>query len=195
MRDDRLQEAVILVVDDQEANVRLVEALLRKAGYANVHSTTDSRQAVPLFEQHQPDLVVLDLRMPHLDGFEVIEALSRIIPDGGYVPIIVLTADTNRESMYRALSMGARDFLTKPIDAIEATLRIRNLLETRFLHQQLGDPDSIVERRVRERTRDLTDELESVTKVAEHRRRLLVQLTEARGAPGPVGSEREGASR
>jgi putative two-component system response regulator len=192
VKDDSLKEAVILIVDDQEPNVRLVEALLRKAGYANVHSTTDSRRALPLYDQLQPDLVILDLRMPHLDGFGVMEELSRSVPDGGYVPILVLTADDTRESMNRALAMGARDFLTKPIDGTEAVLRIRNLIETRFLHKQLADPDSIVEQMVRERTRELTDRLESVTKTAEHRRRLLAQLAGAGSAPDPAEMDQAG---
>jgi putative two-component system response regulator len=194
VNDDMLKHAGILVVDDQEANVRLVEALLRKAGYANVHSTTDSRQAVPMYEELRPDIVILDLRMPHLDGFEVMEALGRSVPEGGYLPILVLTADDTRESMYRALSMGARDFLTKPIDGREALLRIRNLLETRLLHKQIEDQSWALEEMVRERTRQLSDRLESVTRTAEHRQHLLSRLTGAGSASADAG-HRGGVTR
>jgi PleD family two-component response regulator len=190
MKDEVLKKARILVVDDQEANVRLVEKILEKAGYRSVRSTTDSREALALYAEFRPDLIILDLLMPHLDGFEVMQLLSRTIPEGTYVPILVLTADDTREAMYRALSMGARDFLTKPFDPTEALLRIRNLLETRLLHVRLGSQDQIVEERVGERTRQLTERLESMTKVAEHRRALLKSLSN--GGPSPA-AERESA--
>jgi DNA-binding response OmpR family regulator len=179
MRDEVLKEARILVVDDQEANVRLVERILEKAGYTSVRSTTDSREVVSLYAEFQPDLMILDLLMPHLDGFDVMQELSRIIPEGTYVPILVLTADDTREAMYRALSMGARDFLTKPFDPTEALLRIRNLLETRYLHISLEDQDRVLEEKVAERTKELKERLEAMTKAAEHRRMLLSTLAEA----------------
>jgi PleD family two-component response regulator len=188
MRDEILKEARILVVDDQESNVRLMERILQKAGYTRVRSTTDSRRALFLYDEFRPDLIILDLVMPHLDGFAVMQELSRTIPEGTYVPILVLTADDTREAMYRALSMGARDFLTKPFDPTEVLLRIRNLLEMRMLHARLEDHDRAVEERVQERTRELSERLESMTRTADHRRALLKRLSNG-GEPDDESEE------
>ena len=147
----------ILIVDDQEPNLRLLERVLHDAGYANLRSTTDSREAFGLYEDFRPDLVLLDLHMPHMDGFEVMEQLQMSIPGGTYLPILVLTADATAEAKERALSMGAKDFLAKPFEVSETILRIRNLLETRSLHVQLSDQNTILEQRVRERTKDLEE--------------------------------------
>ncbi len=148
MRKDILEKAKILIVDDQDANIRLLERLLGLGGYAQLISTTDSRETFRLYSHHQPDLILLDLTMPHMDGFAVMEQLATLIPADAFLPILVLTADITTEAKQRALSMGAKDFLTKPIDAIEVLLRINNLLETRFLHLEM-------EQRVRERTGEL----------------------------------------
>jgi adenylate cyclase len=137
MSADDLRAARILIVDDQEANIALLETFLADDGYAALHSTTDSREAVALFQEHRPDLVLLDLHMPHLDGFGVIEQLQPLISADEYLPILVLTADATTETKRRALAGGAKDFLAKPLDEVEVLLRIRNLLETRRLHQQL----------------------------------------------------------
>ncbi len=136
---NNLKSATILIVDDQQANVELLEAVLADEGYTNIHGTTDSRQAVPLFRALAPDLVLLDLHMPHQDGFAVMEQMCESIPPDAYVPILVLTADISPEAKRRALSEGARDFLSKPFDFDEVSARIRNLLETRLLHLQLED--------------------------------------------------------
>ena len=125
---DPLTEARILVIDDEDSNVRLLEAILRREGYANVVSTTDPRDALPLFSEFEPDLVLLDLMMPRMDGFQVMSELRREIPQDSYLPILVLTADVTRDARNRALEMGANDFLTKPLDNHEVTLSIRNLL-------------------------------------------------------------------
>jgi signal transduction histidine kinase/DNA-binding response OmpR family regulator len=130
----RIEDAAILVVDDEEANVDLLESMLGDEGYRNVVSTRDSRQAVALYHSVAPDLVLLDLHMPHLDGFGVLREMRGLTPPGAFVPVLVLTADITPEAKQRALSEGAKDFLTKPLDATEALLRIRNLLETRYLH-------------------------------------------------------------
>jgi len=127
----------ILVVDDEESNVILLTRMLTRAGYSFVTSTTDSRQALPLFRESRPDLVVLDLMMPYLDGFAVMEQIQAELPEDAYVPILVLTADVTPEALRRALSAGARDFLTKPFDHTELLLRVKNLLETRFLYLSL----------------------------------------------------------
>jgi PleD family two-component response regulator len=129
-------EAQILIVDDEEPNVLLLERTLHQAGYANIRSTTDSRQVLPLFRELEPDLILLDLRMPNLDGFAVIKKLYDEVPDSVEVPILVLTADDTSETKRRALAAGARDFLTKPLDLPEVVARVGNLLEIRFLRLQ-----------------------------------------------------------
>jgi putative two-component system response regulator len=179
MRDELLKQGKILIVDDQEANVRLLERILERAGYKNLTSTTDSRRALPLFGEFEPDVIILDLHMPHLDGFAVMEELCKQIPEGAYLPILVLTADETPEAKQRALSMGARDFLTKPFDHTEALLRIRNLIDTRFLHLRLQRQDEEVEVKVRERTSELSNDLEKMSQTAEHRRMLLASLARA----------------
>ena len=124
----------ILIVDDEESNVVLLQRMLARAGYGHLTGITDSRNVLQLFQEVQPDLVLLDLMMPHLDGFAVMEQLAVQLPEGSYVPILVLTADVTPEALRRALSAGARDFLTKPFDQTELLLRVKNLLETRFLY-------------------------------------------------------------
>lgn len=130
-----VEDATILIVDDQQANIDLLEAFLAEGPYANVRSTTDPRRAAALFEEHRPDLVLLDLHMPHLDGFAVMRELGALVPPNEYLPILVLTADVNPEVKRRALAGGAKDFLAKPLDETEVLLRIRNLLETRRLQR------------------------------------------------------------
>lgn len=162
-----LQLAKILIVDDEEANVRLLERTLQRWGYTNLISTTDSREAMPLFEQHRPDLILLDLMMPHIDGFTVMETVNSSLPEGVFLPILVLTADANPQVKRRALSAGAKDFLTKPFDQTELLLRIMNMLETRFLHIQLANQNQILEQKVAERTRELAaSQLEILDRLA-----------------------------
>jgi putative two-component system response regulator len=176
--DEALTQAQILIVDDQEANVRLLETLLRRAGYGNVMGTTDPKQVAGLCSEHGPDLIVLDLHMPVMDGFEVMRELAKRVPEGTYLPILVLTADSTPEARRRALSMGARDFLTKPFDQDEALLRIRNLLETRSLHLRLHDQNALLEAKVRERTWELEQSLELLQRTADNRRTLLARMVE-----------------
>lgn len=130
-------EATVLIVDDEAANIALLEKLLRREGFQRLVSTQDPRQVADLFNEHQPDIVLLDLFMPHLDGFQLLENLSRLIGPHAFVPILVLTADVSLATRRRALSLGAKDFLVKPIDGVETVLRIINLLETRFLFRAL----------------------------------------------------------
>ena len=130
----RLTDARIMVVDDERVNVVLLERILEQDGYRNVRSVTDPTEAVPLFDQFEPDLVLLDLHMPKLDGFAVMELLEDRISSETFLPILILTADIRPEIKRRALAAGAKDFVTKPFDRTEVLLRIQNLLETRFLH-------------------------------------------------------------
>ncbi len=121
----------ILIVDDEKFNVRFLKIILEQAGYANVFSTTEADQVLPLFRKIQPDLVLLDLVMPHKDGLEIMRELQAETTASS-IPILVLTADTTLAGKRQALEAGAGDFLTKPLDEIEVLLRIRNLLRTRF---------------------------------------------------------------
>ena len=123
--------AKILVVDDKEANVRLLEGMLRVAGYTSVTSTFDPRQVCELYRQHRYSLILLDLQMPGLDGFQVMEALKEIEGDG-YLPVIVITAQPGHK--LRALEAGAKDFVSKPFDLAELRARVHNILEVRLLH-------------------------------------------------------------
>lgn len=126
----------VLVVDDNPANVTFLTQLLVKQGLYRVYSETDSRAVPERLVEHKPDLVLLDLRMPHVDGFEVLAVIQEFAA-GGYLPVMVLTADTTTATREHALAQGVQDFLTKPIDATEATLRIANLLQTRQLYATL----------------------------------------------------------
>jgi signal transduction histidine kinase len=146
-------QARILVVDDEPANVRLLERMLAEAGYRQVKSTTDSRQVPALYGELQPDLILLDLMMPHLDGVAVIRQLG--IPDDVFLPVLVLTADATAEAKKRALEAGAKDFLTKPFDRLEVLLRIRNLLDTRALYLDLERHNRSLEQVIAERTQRL----------------------------------------
>jgi putative two-component system response regulator len=150
-----LKDGRILVVDDEPANVHLLERLLDRWGFVNVVSTTNSSQVVALYEEVRPDLLLLDLQMPDPNGFRVIELLAHEIHGATRLPVLVLTADAALEAKKKALAAGARDFLTKPFDPTEVQLRIRNLLETRRLQLQLEHHNETLEQRVAARTHDL----------------------------------------
>jgi putative two-component system response regulator len=153
---DRLLSARILIVDDQDANVLLLEKILQGAGHPNVLSTTDPRQVIDLYRAFHPDILLLDLHMPHLDGFEVM-ALLRAALREDYLPILVLTADITQPARLKALQSGAKDFLTKPFDQVEVVNRIRNILEVRLLYNDLKDQNQILEQKVKERTKELME--------------------------------------
>lgn len=148
-----LHDAKILLVDDEPANIVLLEEVLDAAGFTAVRGTTDAQQVVGIYESWQPDLVVLDIHMQPLDGFQIMTELKAIEQD--YLPILVLTGDTSRDVRQRALETGARDFLNKPFSTVEALARIRNMLEVRLLHRELRMHNAMLEARVRERTQEL----------------------------------------
>ena len=154
MTPERLRESRILVVDDEPANVLLLQRMLEDDGYRAVTTTTDSRRVLDLYESTRPDLIVLDLMMPHLDGIAVLEQLRGVMAEA-WVPVLVLTADATLEARRRALTAGAHDFLTKPFERFEALLRIRNLLETRHLYVALEEQNRSLEETVRQRTERL----------------------------------------
>lgn len=137
MDEQQLLDAKILVIDDADANLRLLETLLSKEGFSQVVSTTEPTKAIELFNALKPDLVLLDLMMPEMDGYEVLHLLQQHIAKDEFLPILILTADATIAAKRKALALGAKDFLTKPFDNLEAMLRVWNLLETRFLYKHL----------------------------------------------------------
>lgn len=147
-------KARILIADDQEANVTLLEEMLRGAGYLNVDSTTDPQQVCTLNRKHRYDLILLDLQMPVMDGFQVMEALKTNNQDS-YLAVLVITAQPGHK--LRALQAGAKDFVSKPFDLLEVKTRIHNLLEVRLLYRKLGDYAASLEQTVQERTAELRE--------------------------------------
>jgi len=151
--DKEILEARILIVDDQAINVSLLEGTLQGAGYTNVTSTLDPFQVALLHAANSYDLIVLDLQMPGMDGFQVMEVLKAAEP-GRYLPVLVVTAQPGHK--LRALQAGAKDFVTKPFDLIELKTRIRNMLEVRLLYRELESQNQRLEHAVTERTAELS---------------------------------------
>ena len=168
-----LKERRILAVDDEESNLLLLRRVLERAGYTHVETTSDPSRVPAMFVDARPDLVLLDLHMPEIDGFELMERLGPVTGDGSGVPFLVLTADATEDTKRRALSVGARDFLTKPLDQIELLLRVRNLLQVQQLQDRLQEQNANLELEVAERTRDLEQArleiLERLALAAEYR--------------------------
>ena len=151
------QQPSLLIVDDEAENVRLLAKILSRAGYANVTTTTDSVRVLELHSQCNPDLVLLDLHMPGEDGFAVLAKLAPFITGLEHLPVVIITGDGSPEVKHRALSLGAKDFISKPFDPAEVVLRIKNLLETRVLHQKLRRHNNELETMVAARTRQLEE--------------------------------------
>lgn len=158
----------ILIVDDERANVRLLERLLAHGDCGEATGVTDPREVLAIFHELEPDLVLLDLHMPHLDGFALLRALRAATPADEYLPILMLTGDGDRSVREQALQMGANDFVAKPFELSETLLRIRNLLETRRLHRALGRENRTLEERVTQRTLQLQEaQLETLRRLAQ----------------------------
>jgi putative two-component system response regulator len=160
----------ILIVDDLQANVLLLERILRGAGYAAVTSTTNSAEVCELHRNNRYDLILLDLQMPRMNGFQVMEGLAELEPEG-YLPVLVLTAQPDKK--LRAFQAGAKDFISKPFDLPEVLARVHNMLEVRLLHNTLHNYNDVLEQRVRARTAELQENyLETIftmTRAAEHK--------------------------
>ena len=154
---DMLQTARLLIVDDNVANICLLSNVLNRLGFRFIESTTDSRETFGLLERFKPDLIMLDLNMPHLDGFAVMQQLSRIIPRETFLPILVISNEASGETTRRALASGAADIQAKPFNTSELFMRVRNLLQMRFMHCQLQDQNETLELKVAERTRELRE--------------------------------------
>ena len=165
--------ARILVVDNEASNVRALSRILKAAGYTNVVATTDPTKVLGLYAEQEPDLLLLDLHMPVLDGVAVLERLADVAAPNSYLPVLVLTGDSSPHARRRALSRGAKDFVTKPFEVDEVLLRIHNLLETKYLHRELAAENILLEQRVKERSAELEsahlDTLERLAVAAEFR--------------------------
>ena len=173
MPDPRFADARILVVDDEEINLRVLAKILSAAGCTDILTTADPTTVAELYRERDPDLILLDLHMPKLDGFGVLQQLRAAAPPHAFVPVLVLTGDRSAAARRQALSAGAKDFLTKPFEVDEVLLRISNLLETRYLHREITTQNILLEQRVRQRTVELEgaylDTLERLAIAAEFR--------------------------
>jgi putative two-component system response regulator len=156
LRESDTLAAAILVVDDEPVNVKLLERALRIVGHHNLFSTTDPRAALDLFQQHKPDLIILDLNMPFMDGFEVMRQIQNLGSDD-LPPILILTAQNDQEQRVNALKLGASDYVTKPFSVEELLARVRNLLQVQLYRKYMRIRNVWLEERVRERTRELYD--------------------------------------
>lgn len=169
----RIDEAHILIVDDEEDNVQLVRRILEADGYSAIRSTTDPREVVDLVEEFEPDLILLDIVMPHMDGHEVLRRLQEPDMRDPSRPVLVLTSDHSRQAQRDAWAAGSKDFLTKPLSPSEVRMRVRNLLETRVLHEALKEHNEVLEERIRKRTADLEEArlqvLHRLARAAEYR--------------------------
>lgn len=158
MRLANVKDSRILIVDDQAANLQVLASVLEYAGYSSVKCIADSREVLASVPEFQPDLILLDLHMPNLDGLAVLDQLATVTAKDDYLPVLILTGDGSSEAKERTLSHGASDFLSKPLNQTEVKLRVGNLLQTRYLHQQLKAQNGFLERQVRE-TREMAEEL------------------------------------
>lgn len=160
-------DSLVLVVDDDPASLRLSEQILLAAGYWNVHLFSDPREVTKAVEPLKVDLVISDLQMPDVDGFSLLKSIKESVPEGEFLPVLVVTADATTESRRKALLLGADDFLTKPIDVVEMTLRVRHLLQLRTLHTALSNSRHELASQVEDRTAELRaamDRLENLVK-------------------------------
>ncbi len=156
LSEEQIYNAKVLVVDDQDVSIKLLDSILRKAGYKHITAITDSRKAFETYKQIRPDILLLDLNMPGCDGFEVMKQLARI-DEGSYLPILVISGVEDKNLRFKALASGAKDFLIKPYDRVEVLIRIHNILEVRMLHDQVVNQNVLLEEKVRQRTRELHD--------------------------------------
>ena len=154
MNSDLLRRMKILIVDDEPANVALLEEVLVENGYTRLEAVLDSKRALATCNEFSPDLILLDLMMPPPNGFAILEALQQQ-RDETFLPVVVLTADPSDQTKRRALEAGATDFLCKPFDHTEVILRIRNLLQSRYAHLLLDNQRAALEEAIRERTAEL----------------------------------------
>lgn len=172
-KEELFYKAKILIVDDEPTSIRLLTKILSDAGYTNIKSTRDPKKVQKLYNDIQPDLLVLDLHMPHMEGFKIMDQLKASHSEDDYLPILVISQERNRVIQFSALEAGAKDFLVKPYDSIEVLLRIRNFLEIRMLHQKMSEQNLVLEKKVKERTEQLyqteKDVIQRLSRAVEYR--------------------------
>ncbi len=159
-----LKDAKILIVDDKISNLEILEDFLKLKGYENIITINDSLNFDATMKDFCPDIILLDLMMPHISGFEILEKLNKDGMISGSMPIIVLSADVNFNTKKSALSSGASDFITKPFDLIEVDLRIKNLLQSAFLLSQIKNQNKILNENVLEKTTELQEIIKDIRK-------------------------------
>jgi putative two-component system response regulator len=154
MNQENERKELILIVDDEAANLKLLDKMLRAQGYENLVLLDDPREVIGSYQQARPDLILLDINMPHLDGYQVMEQL-KALQDPLLPPIVILTAQSGKDYLLRALASGARDFISKPFDRNELLMRARNLLDAQLAHRLIHDQKKVLEEMVRVRTDEL----------------------------------------
>ena len=166
-------EASIIVVDDESAIVRLLTRALESAGYAHIEGFTEPEKVPAHLDREAPDLVVLDLRMPHMDGFAILKDISQRLPQDTFLPVLVVSGMSDAETKVRAMREGAKDFLAKPVDLEEFLARVHSLLDTRYMNLRLNETRSTLQEVLQRRTSDLRqahlEALERLGRVAELR--------------------------
>ncbi|HEY5690964.1 MAG TPA: response regulator, partial [Cyclobacteriaceae bacterium] len=165
-------DSKILIVDDEEANIKLLEYLLLQSGYHSIRSTTDSREVVKIYQEFCPDLVLLDFNMPYMDGVEVMEKLQET-DKYTYPSVAIITASNNDKIKIRSLVTGALDYLAKPFNAVEVAASIKNILNVRLLHNRINQQNKLLDQKIRERTKELSDTrlevVQRLSRAAEYR--------------------------
>lgn len=151
---DTTRDARLLIVDDEPVNLKLLERLLHSQGYQNLVLISNPREVVGQYQHARPDLILLDITMPGMDGYEVMAAL-RALEDPLLPPVVILTAQNDKEFMLKGLAAGARDFIAKPFDRNELLMRVRNLLEAQLAHRLMHDQAAVLQQMVKERTAEL----------------------------------------
>jgi len=171
-KEEKFPNAKIFIVDDDATSIRLLTKILSDAGYNNIKTTRNANKVQRIYNEFKPDLLVLDLHMPHMEGFKIMDQL-REVHKNDYLPILVISQERNRVIQFSALEAGAKDFLVKPYDSIDVLLRIRNFLEVRMLHQEISDHNKVLEEKIRERTEQLyqtqKDVIERLSRALEYR--------------------------
>jgi signal transduction histidine kinase len=157
--EDNLKKARILIIDDQVGNICLLQSVFNRTGFVNHTSLTDSREAIQRILELQPDLILLDLNMPNVTGFDVLHELQHNLPPNAFLPVLVITGESDSKMKRKSLAAGATDFLQRPFDMTELLMRIRNLLRTRLLHLELEKQNMVLEEKVSERTAELSSAL------------------------------------
>lgn len=169
---EQIKQAKILIVDDVAENIQLLEYFLRSDGYTHVYTTTNPYQVLPLYDEHRFDLLILDLKMPHLNGFELMKQIKEKFMDT-WIPIIVVTASYDLVSKRQASSLGAREFISKPIDYEETLNHVRNIIETKLIQVELEQENSVLEMQLQHHTKELqqqqVDMIQALSRAAEYK--------------------------